>query len=95
MEEAEGWVFPRLEEEGVDGHEEGEGEKGDNDEVDQADGYRGDGDGWVEGAEVVDAECYAGRKGLWGGGVDGWGEGGVGEDELGPGAAEGVCGFEG
>ena len=58
-----------VEEVGVDGHEEGEGEEGDDDQVDEADTDGWDGDGGVEWSDVVDREGDAGGESLRGGAV--------------------------
>ena len=63
--EFDGWaVGGRGDEFGVDGEEEGEGEEGDDYEVDKTDRDCGGNDGWVEGPERELRKTYCWVQGL-------------------------------
>ena len=90
MVEFDGWVVGvRGDEFGVNREEEGEGEEGDDYEVDETDCDGWGDDGGVEGAERELREAYSWAEGLGCGLQVAEGNGGVGEDLGGPGFTEG------
>ena len=90
MVEFDGWVVGVGGDEfGVDGEEEGEGEEGDDYEVDETDCDGWGDDGGAERAERKLREAYCWAQGLGRGLQVREGDGGVGEDLGSPGFAEG------